>query len=55
MNPTSTLSHHLGRVPPVAAGGKLHEFVPVMGLLAAAAPVLLQVVEDRCTLVVVAC
>lgn len=41
-------------MPAHAAGRQLHEFVPVVGLLAAAVPVLLEVVEDGLPLVVLA-
>lgn len=47
-------SDHLGRVPAHAARRQLHELVPIVRLLAAAVPVLLQVVEDGLPLVVLA-
>lgn len=50
----SCTSDHLWRVPAHATGRQLHEFVPVVGLLAAAVPVLLEVVEDGLPLVVLA-
>jgi len=47
-------SSYFGRVPSDAASGKFHEFVPVMSLLATAAPVFLEVVEHCLSLVVFA-
>jgi hypothetical protein len=38
----------------LAAGGQLHELIPIVGVLAAAAPVLLEVMEDCLSLVVLA-
>lgn len=51
---TATESDHFGGMPANAASGQLHEVVPIVGFLPAAAPVLLQVVEDRSPFVIVA-
>jgi len=42
-------------MPTGAASGQLHELVPIVGFLAAAAPVFLEVVEHCLALMVFAC
>ena len=41
-------------MPASAASGQFHELIPVVGLFAAAAPILLQVMENRSSFMVVA-
>lgn len=48
-------SDQFGRMESIAAFGQLHEFVPVEGLLPAAGPVLLQIMEYGLTFVEMAC